>query len=614
MTAFKKSKSNNWIAADNDFGDFDCLKDDCFDLKKAPPRKRPRENNNTLKSANRQSSAACEQPDTGLPTKHLDSVTELWINRHQPSRVEDLAVNQKKVEEVRWWLENTGLTGGILLLSGPSGAGKTATILALARQLGIVVEEWVNPVEQVNYGDAKGLLEDDDHFVPYDTVSYRNKSKQFKDWLRGAKYCPLSSGESGGKHSKIILIEDLPNHKVEEFHQILETYSNSKSTVPLVFVLSETASAKKSGSIKQIFPPELLERLHIQTIVFNPVTTTNIVKVLTKVASVESQKGVRKFRVPDKPTLENLAESVGGDIRGAINALQFSCLNETGDLKKAFEGVSKIGSSKSTKNGSKNDRVMGSELSKIGGKDQSLVMFHALGKILYAKRSDQVETYSLPPMLAKHSRKVLKSNPEEVIQKTTLSPDPFNCFLHHNYPPFFTKINDVQRLAEYLSVSDLFLNEWGTTGKMSLSEYGGSVAARAVMFCNTEMTPNLGMRKLTKPEYYAATRTEKNRQYAIQSVFHAQPGKELCTSTIPLLARIRPGHIGISKMATITEIGTFPGIKQFTIRQTKAIDQNDVFNESDEEFEKEFEKDETENIADAGLEDMEEIVIEDFDD
>merc|ERR1719435_275992 len=81
------------------------------------------------------------------------------------------------------------------------------------------------------------------------------------------------------------------------------------------------------------------------------------------------------------------------------------------------------------------------------------------------------------------------------------------------------------------------------------------------------------MRKLTKPEYYAATRTEKNRQYAIQSVFHAQPGKELCTSTIPLLARIRPGNIGISKMATITEIGTFPGIKQFTIRQTKAIDQ-----------------------------------------
>jgi len=615
MTAFKKAKSNNWIDADNDFADFDCLKDDAFDLKKAPPRKRPRENNNTLKNAPRSNSVPSEPPDTLLPPPNiLDSSTELWINRHKPDRLEDLAVNPKKVEEVRGWIENIGKSGGILLISGPSGSGKTATILALAKRLGIEIEEWVNPIEQVNYGDTKGLLEDDGHFVPYDTVGYSSKSKQFKDWLRGAKYAPLNSDNSGGC-SKLILIEDMPNYKVEEFHHILETYSNSRSRVPLVFVISETASAKKSGSTKQIFPPELLERLRIQSIVFNPVTTTNIVKILTKMAVTESQKGVRKFRVPDKTSLENLAESVGGDIRGAVNALQFSCLNETGDLRKAFEGVSKIASSKPGKNGTKNDRVMDSELSKIGGKDQSLVMFHALGKILYAKRSDQVEKFPLPKHLEKHTRKVLKSNPDEVIEKTTLSPDPFNCFLHHNYPPFFTKIQDVQRLSEYFSVSDLFLNEWGTTGKMSLTEYGGSVAARAVMFCNTAITPNLGMRKLTKPEHYAAARTEKNRKYAVQSIFHAQPGKELCTSILPLLAKIRPAHIPISKMATISEIGTFPGMKQATYRQTKAIDQNDIFEDSEEEFDKEFEKDETENaIPDAGVEDEEEIVIEDFDD
>merc|ERR1719483_1786081 len=357
-----------------------------------------------------------------------------------------------------------------------------------------------------------------------------------------------------------------------------------------------------------------MERLKIQTIVFNPVTTTNIVKALTKIGVNESQKGVRKFKVPDKAALENLAESVGGDIRGAVNALQFFCLNETGDLKKAFEGVSKIASSKPSKNGSKNDRVMDTELSRIGGKDQSLVMFHALGKILYAKRSEQVEKFPLPKMLEKHSRKVLKSNPDEVIEKTTLSPDPFNCFLHHNYPPFFTKMQDVQRLAEYFSISDLFLNEWGTTGKMSLREYGGSVAARAVMFCNTAMTPNLGMRKLTKPEHYGAMRTEKNRSYAVQSIFHAQPNRELCTSTIPLLAKIRPAHIPISKMATITEVGTFPGIKHALLKQTKAIDQNDIFEDSDEEFEKELLRSEKEGEAPVAQEDEEELIIEEFDD
>ena len=76
------------------------------------------------------------------------------------------------------------------------------------------------------------------------------------------------------------------------------------------------------------------------------------------------------------------------------------------------------------------------------------------------------------------------------------------------------------------------------------------MAARAVMFCNTAMTSNLGMRKLTKPEHYAAARTQKNRMYGIQSIFHAQPGKELCTSILPLLAKIRPSHINISKMVS----------------------------------------------------------------
>ena len=67
--------------------------------------------------------------------------------------------------------------------------------------------------------------------------------------------------------------------------------------------------------------------------------------------------------------------------------------------------------------------------------------------------------------------------------------------------------------------------------------------------------------------------------------------------------------------ATIAEIGTFPGMKQATYRQTKAIDQNDIFEDSDEEFEKEFDKDETENaIPDVGVEDDEELVIEEFDD
>ena len=64
--------------------------------------------------------------------------------------------------------------------------------------------------------------------------------------------------------------------------------------------------------------------------------------------------------------------------------------------------------------------------------------------------------------------------------------------------------------------------------------------------------------------------------------------------------------------ATILEIGTFSGIKQIVYKQTKAIDQNDVFEDSDGEFEKEFEKSEApEELLEI---DEEEMIIEEFDD
>ena len=80
-----------------------------------------------------------------------------------------------------------------------------------------------------------------------------------------------------------------------------------------------------------------------------------------------------------------------------------------------------------------------------------------------------MEPVQLPEYLKLHSRRVLKSNPDEVIDKTTLSHDAFNCFLHQNHPPFFTKIGDMARVSEYLSDSDLFLKE-SNGGKVSLSK------------------------------------------------------------------------------------------------------------------------------------------------
>lgn len=416
----------------------------------------------------------------------------------------------------------------MLLLCGPAGAGKTATLSCVARSLGLGVTEWVNPVEQVHYTSDR-MVEDEDRDDFRDTVSYVSKSRQFREWLRGAKYSSVNEGGSG---KKIILIEDFPSNKLEDLHEALESFIGSKSRIPLVFVISESATAKQSGSVKQIFPPQVVEKLRMSKINFNPVTTSNMVKTLTKIAVIESQKGVRKFKVPDKSTLENLAESVGGDLRAGVNALQFSCLNDTGDLKKAFESVCKTASSKPSKSGvaKKSSQSTVSELSRIGGKDQGLVMFHALGKILYCKREEQLEAAQLPDQLQLHARKTLKSNPDEVVDRSTLSADAFNCFLHQNFPPFYTRLEDAARLAEYLSTADLLMSEWAGGGKVALSEYGGLVGARATAHCNSAPATNLGMRRLTKPEHYAAVRTVRQRQYDLQVKFKGYERHNLMVS------------------------------------------------------------------------------------
>ena len=116
MPNFKKAKSSNWIESDQ-FGDFASsnVAENGFELPKnteagSRKRGRARENNNTLKNPPTKSLSVphLQDEDAGnLGPPHLpgsSSHSDLWIHKHQPASVEDLAVNNKKVEEVRRWL------------------------------------------------------------------------------------------------------------------------------------------------------------------------------------------------------------------------------------------------------------------------------------------------------------------------------------------------------------------------------------------------------------------------------------------------------------------------------------------------------------------------------
>jgi hypothetical protein len=110
------------------------------------------------------------------------------------------------------------------------------------------------------------------------------------------------------------------------------------------------------------------------------------------------------------------------------------------------------------------------------------------------------------------------------------------------------------------------LKEWGSTGKMNVKEYGVSVASRAVMFFNQHHAKVSGRRMLTKPELYAVNRTIDSNltrmQTALSGVYISQPRCEVYTSTVPLLAMLKPRDIPPHKLNTVLEVGRISGVSR----------------------------------------------------
>jgi len=552
----------------------------------------------------------------------------LWIDRYKPTTTDQLAVQSKKVAEVRDWISSHLDRVGILLLMGPPGSGKTAIIDCLGRELSLEIQEWINPVVQVDY-NQRGQDIVEEYYRFEDRADYVPQEKLFNDWARQSKYPQLV----GGGRGKLVLIEDFPDfalRKTAEFEGFLQKYARNVQNPALVLIHSEGAKGQEALT-RTVFKPDNLTKLGITTISLNAATNTNISKLLTKIVSEENKRGQSRLKLPDKQALEMLCESTGGDIRASINALQFSCLDSQHSLNNnigsMFQSENSIPSSKKTSKKQAVKRPSKSQ-SSVGCKDQNLGLFHALGKVLYAKRGPEPETEPLPAHLEKHRRNNLQAVPEQVFEKACISEDGFCSFLHHNYPSFYTSVQDTDRLARYFSDCDLLLQEWGSTGKMDVKEYGLSVCARAVMFCNQNPAKVQGLRKMHKPELYAVKKKIDSNilsvENALGGLYISQSRIELFSSTIPLLAKLKPKCIPAHKLAGVLEIGRFPGLHPpATLPQANVQhgEDEDLWSEDDDQLFSQLEVcDGADNIKGPGTtakcedDDDDDLKIDDYDD
>ncbi|NWV62255.1 RAD17 protein, partial [Malurus elegans] len=518
-----------------------------------------------------------------------------WVERYKPETQNDLAVQKKKIEEVETWLKTHVFQGqpkkggSVLLLTGPPGSGKTATLQILAKDLGLQVQEWTNPLSlDFTKEDLKNMLDHDSNFHTFPSQA---QAALFQDFLlRANKYNKLQMlGESSENDKKLILVEDIPNQFYREpgsLHEILRRFVRT-SRCPLVFIISDNFSGDSNQ--RSLFPTEILEELCIFNISFKPIAPTNMMKVLNRIAAAEASMNREKSYTLDRSSLDLLCKGCSGDIRSAINSLQFSSMKDC-SLEKEFWSKKKKSSTikceeaevSKVRKKSKCDTSEDQDIQAIGGKDASIFLFHALGKIIYSKREavSEAESPQLPAHLSEHRRDTLLIQPEDIVEKSHMSGSMFNLYLHQNYLDFFSDIDDVVRASEYLSTADVICSNWST--RLVMESYSASVATRGVIHSNTSRAfahqhGGKGFRPLHKPQWFLINKKYQENCLAAKSLFSSfcLPPECLQTELLPYLALLANPMRNQAQIAFIQDVGRLPLKRHFGRLKLEALGDKD---------------------------------------
>nr|XP_053638083.1 cell cycle checkpoint protein RAD17-like [Cherax quadricarinatus] len=515
----------------------------------------------------------------------------LWVDVYSPTTRDDLAVHKRKVQEVESWLvESMAALKGrkFLLLTGPAGCGKSATVRLLAKEARLNFVEWINPTTTA-YNSA--FLELENAWIPEDTVRSASQTTQFWDFLmRASKYRSVCGT---GKMKNLVCVEDFPNVFLRDpavLHAMLRKYNIRNIGVPVVFIVTD--STHQQSSLKHLFPPDVQQELSMVNIAFNPIASGLLVKALSRILSIESASEGRKMQpLPTRETLQILAETSGGDIRSAVNALQFATKKNSSHLEGLFTGSSQT--RKLTRHKSLNKAQPRKDVSikcdnldgfaAIGGKDASLFLFRALGKVLYCKRNQDCGVVEpLPKHLQLHERTPLLENPESIYDKTSMGAASFSVFLQQNCLAFFADIDSAAQALHHLTDSDVLAAEW--TGREVLEDYAASVTIRGLMHANRGIVSSGGWRPFTRPQWYSVHKETRQNVLGLKDEYQISllTLEELTTVMVPLKAKILTsegrGHHSLTKT-----VGLFSQVQLRSIGERIGEQDIDVSITEDEE-------------------------------
>ena len=240
-----------------------------------------------------------------------------------------------------------------MLITGPTGSGKSAAIRLIAAEANKRLLEWKAPVP---------TLWHDFNYTSFPGSAYSSKLDDFFSFItRASRYLPLTEislpflatkdfpvvqQRSASKepsiyqamrsNDSVLILDDIPmGANEEQDEQVLEILRRlaRESQIPVVVIVTQTtdsnslhvnpnADCKDKLSRKQLTSGALTARCLVRaldssgvfTVSFNPVTVPRLVKVMAAVIRAEG------IHIPHS-TLADIAAGARGDIRCAINGL-----------------------------------------------------------------------------------------------------------------------------------------------------------------------------------------------------------------------------------------------------------------------------------------------------
>ncbi|GMP27090.1 hypothetical protein CsSME_00003243 [Camellia sinensis var. sinensis] len=420
---------------------------------------------------------------------------DLWVDKYKPRSLEELAVHKKKVEEVKLWFEEKlrkqkeEFCNNVLLITGQAGVGKSATVHVIASHLGATVCEWETPIPTIwqehLHNSNSGM-------------HYTSKLDEFENFVeRIRKYGLIPSSFNGGSQtSNILLIDDLPlaNGKVayERLNRCLHLLVQS-ALIPTVILITECGKDDSSDHSPRNWE-ELqlsLQRAGACKVAFNPITVNSIKKTLSRLCREEHCN-------VDTEQVDLIARASGGDIRHAITSLQYFCVKP--HLRRSLTFSS--GTPTYLKERSDEINRLDDGFSLPLGRDETLSLFHALGKFLHNKRETE-SSISLDHnaflLKERFARLPLKMDaPEKVLCKSHGQARPVADFLHENVLDFLSEeaMDDAWVVTSYLSDADFLLASLSGMRSRNyeaeniVQSSAASVSVRGVLFGNFHPSPS----------------------------------------------------------------------------------------------------------------------------